>query len=611
MSLFTELKRRNVFRVALFYIVAAWVVIQVAETLLPVFDVPDTAIRIIVLILALGFPLALVFAWAFELTPEGLKLDRDARVDPATKQRTAQKLNWATLIAAVLAIGVVITDRMLPKQAGSEALRTGITSRDSESTDTDAQEKAAQDRSTPASIAVLAFENMSPDPDNAFFAEGISEEILNVLAGVKGLKVASRTSAFSLSGRDTSIPEIAERLGVRHVLEGSVRKAGNRVRITAQLIDAADDIHLWSDSYDRELDDIFAVQEEIARSITAALGSELGLEEILVNPSGTDSVEAYNAFLQGRYFLHKRGRHNVRRAIELLEEAVRLDPGFADAHALLARALSLGWGEDDLPRAVAEAEAALALAPDSAMALIALASALEEFPDRAQEGLAASERALDLRPDMAAAHHLRASYAARYERDLGTCIAHEQRAAELDPTAAIYPIWIGFCDLGLGNAEAGIAAIEAGHALSPTGASLFIVAFTTAVALDGERAIRQLETDPARAEIEPHLHATVRALVDALAGRNETALARMEAIGELDENAIFPSAVAWPYLITGEIETANRLLRKHIDDSFLSTMPFLVRYLPEHADLDASDYREVIAERGLPFYDSVSSERDR
>ncbi|QKK03058.1 MAG: hypothetical protein HND55_10640 [Pseudomonadota bacterium] len=238
MNLFTELKRRNVFRVALFYIVAAWVVIQVAETLLPVFDVPDTAIRIIVLILALGFPLALVFSWVFEMTPEGIRREKDAEVDPETKQQTAQKLNWATLIAAVLAIGLLVADRLLP---GPTAPATPSPALANDAV-TDAASTAT--RPDPVSIAVLPFIDLSREGDQAYFSEGIAEEILNVLAGIDGLRVASRTSSFLFKNENKSIPVIAETLGVAYVLEGSVRKAGDRVRVMAQLIGAGSDAHL-------------------------------------------------------------------------------------------------------------------------------------------------------------------------------------------------------------------------------------------------------------------------------------------------------------------------------------------------------------------------------
>jgi len=199
MSLFNELKRRNVFRVGLFYIVAAWVIVQVAETLLPVFDVPDSAIRAIVLVLALGFPSAVVFAWVFELTPEGLKLDKNAQADPAAKQQTSHKLNWATLLAAVLAIGLLVADRLLPEAATTNEFA------DSPVADR-AKPDAVNDTTEVASIAVLPFADLSPERNQEYFSDGLAEEILNLLASVRDLSVASRTSAFSFKGSGLPIP---------------------------------------------------------------------------------------------------------------------------------------------------------------------------------------------------------------------------------------------------------------------------------------------------------------------------------------------------------------------------------------------------------------------
>ena len=306
MSLFNELKRRNVFRVALFYIVSAWLIIQVAETLLPMFDVPDGVLRAIVFILALGFVPALVFAWAFELTPDGIKRDRDARVDPSIKQQTAQKLNWATLAAAVLAIGLLTADRFLiqpdpepPSQPSAVALNG---SPDEEN-----------DRINPASIAVLPFEDLSPSGDQQYFSDGIAEEILNVLVRLEGLEVASRTSAFRFRDReDIGIPGIAGELEVRHVLEGSVRKAGDTIRVTAQLIDGETDKHLWSDTYDRSLtaENVFAIQDEIATSIVAALRASIELPDTSTPhvSVSTDNLDAYELYLQARGLFNARDR---------------------------------------------------------------------------------------------------------------------------------------------------------------------------------------------------------------------------------------------------------------------------------------------------------------
>jgi len=375
MSLFTELKRRNVFRVALFYIVAAWVVIQVAETLLPVFDVPDTAIRVIVLILALGFPLAVVFSWVFELTPEGLKRDKNTQVDTENKQQTTQKLNWATLIAAVLAIGLLVADRLLPEPT---AAVTPTAVADRADTNAPASIEALPD---PASIAVLPFADLSPEGDQQYFSDGIAEEILNVLVGVDGLAVASRTSSFQFKGMQAiGIPTIAEQLEVRHVLEGSVRTAGETIRVTAQLIDAATDQHLWSQSWDRELttDNIFAIQDEIASAIVASIRDNLGVAVGAAEavPQRTDNVDAYSLFLRARALFQS--RTFFAEAHDQVTRALALDSGFVDALALKAAILTVSpeYGvlladSTDASREQARelAQRALGIDPQNALAL--------------------------------------------------------------------------------------------------------------------------------------------------------------------------------------------------------------------------------------------------
>lgn len=334
-SFWSELKRRNVFRVALFYIVAAWVVIQVAETLLPVFDVPDVFVRGIIVILAIGFIPALVFAWAFELTPEGLRRETEVRVDPAIKQQTSQKLNWATLIAAVLAIGLLVADRLMPESVREipSPMRTASEG------DDPAGETPSETGLDPASIAVLPFADLSREQDQAYFSDGIAEEILNVLVDVDGLAVASRTSSFQFKSREAvGIPVIAEELGVRHVLEGSLRKDGDFVRITAQLIDASRDQHLWSETWDRELTsgNLFAIQDEIAAAIVASIQANLDVEigDASAVPQRTGDIDAYGLFLEAR--TKYRNRTELTEAARLLGRATELDPEFGDAWALLA-----------------------------------------------------------------------------------------------------------------------------------------------------------------------------------------------------------------------------------------------------------------------------------
>jgi TolB-like protein/Flp pilus assembly protein TadD len=336
MNFLAELKRRNVFRMAGLYLVGAWLLIQIAETLLPIFHTPDWVLQALVVLLAIGLLPALVFSWVYELTPEGLK--RDVGVDPARSiaPQTAQRMDRLILAGLAAVILVVAADRFWPREekAGSESTLVKVSSPSASwaGSKVDSDPGLDPTRAGP-SIAVLPFLNMSPDADNAYFADGISEELLNVLARIDGLKVASRTSAFTFKGKDTPIPEIARLLGVQHVLEGSVRKQGQRVRITAQLIHAGDDGHRWSQTYDRELTDIFAVQQEIAEAIAGELGGMLGAAGLEVAAPTADLV-AYERFLRGRARFHQRAE--LIEALADLEFAVQQDPQFADAWIYLA-----------------------------------------------------------------------------------------------------------------------------------------------------------------------------------------------------------------------------------------------------------------------------------
>jgi len=255
-------------------------------------------------------------------------------VDPETKQQTAQKLNWATLIAAVLAIGLLIADRLLPEPAATATPEPALAN------DAVTDHASTVTGPDPASIAVLPFIDLSPDGDQAYFSEGIAEEILNVLARIDGLRVASRTSSFLFKNENKSIPVIADTLGVAYVLEGSVRKSGDRVRVTAQLIGAGSDAHLWSDTWDRELsaENLFVIQDEIANAIVAALGETMGLAsdaEIHV-AAATGNLDAYDLYLQTQSLRSVMSPANARLRMELLQRAVELDPEFGDAWGELA-----------------------------------------------------------------------------------------------------------------------------------------------------------------------------------------------------------------------------------------------------------------------------------
>ncbi|HVF34195.1 MAG TPA: hypothetical protein VND91_02610 [Candidatus Saccharimonadia bacterium] len=352
MNLLAELKRRNVIRMAGLYLVGAWLIVQVAETILPVFAVPTWILRALIILLALGFVPALMLAWVFELTPQGLIRDDEVLPRRSMTARTARRIDRIVVLGLLIVIGLMATERFwiagkgARSNAGDDAVPIAVSATPSAS---------SAPFSTPAprgSVAVLSFTNMSPEPDNEYFADGIAEELLNVLARIEGLKVASRTSAFSFKGKQIDVREIARQLNVAHVLEGSVRKQGGKVRITAQLIDAATDKHLWSATYNRELTDIFAVQEEIAQAISAALSEALGADGGLAKievVAPTEDLQAYELYLRGRQLFYMRGE-SLRIARKLLEESVARDPGFAEAWAILAGVHLVSPDYTEVPR---------------------------------------------------------------------------------------------------------------------------------------------------------------------------------------------------------------------------------------------------------------------
>lgn len=339
-QLFDELKRRNVFRATLAYLVAAWVVLQISQLVLEAIEAPTWVIKVFLLLFALGLPLTLLFSWAYELTPDGIKREQDVDHSRSVTHKTGRKLDQITIALVVVLLVFVVTDRMF--------FATALQSTPEIEPAPDVAEK---------SIAVLAFKDLSPEGDQEYFADGLSEELLNVLARIPGLQVAGRTSSFAFKGQHRDLREIGEILNVSHILEGSVRKAGNRIRITAQLINAANGFHLYSESYDRELTDIFAVQDEIAAAISAALRTEL--IGTIVQETSQTSIEAYDLFLVARQKIHSRDKREMLDASRLLDKALDIDAEYAPAlaqKALVTHLLSDGVGSyGDMPAAEATA----------------------------------------------------------------------------------------------------------------------------------------------------------------------------------------------------------------------------------------------------------------
>jgi len=392
-----ELKRRNVFRVGAAYAVAGWLIVQIVETVHEPLGLPSWTVAFFLVLLAAGLPVALIFAWAYELTPEGLKKTREVDQESSVTASTGRKLNYAIIATLVLALGYFLWERQgLVERAGvNEAARSAA---------------EAGDAALDASIAVLPFVNMSADPEQEYFSDGISEELLNVLAKIPELRVAARTSSFQFKGQNLDIAKVAEQLNVRHVLEGSVRKADVRVRVTAQLIEAETGYHLWSETYDRELTDIFAIQDEISAAIVAALSDALGIRST-VRPqvSSAANADAYNAYLLGQHFIKLRTKENVEASIPNFERAIELDPNYAPAYAglglawYLLHSSSATYGtltlEEAMSRSLPQLQHALELDATLPEALGAMGLTLSARY-RNQEALPYYEQALAINPSL-------------------------------------------------------------------------------------------------------------------------------------------------------------------------------------------------------------------
>src|SRR5438094_4441549 len=343
-KLFAELKRRNVYKVAIAYAVVAWLLMQIATQVFPFLEIPNWAIRLVIMLIVIGFPIALVIAWTFELTPEGLKRTESADELP-TKSARSHAWIYVVIIAGTISVSLFLFGlcTAISKQSGLIEV--------------------------PAkSIAVLPFENLSGNPENAYFTDGIQEEILMRLAKIADLKVVSRTSTVRYKRSPGSLREIATQLGVANVLEGSVQRTADRVHVNVQLIKAASDTHLWAEAYDRKLTDIFAVKSEIAKTIADTLQAELtGSERNAIAARPTENTEAYQLYLQGRYFWNKRTGNDLKKSIDYFNQAIAADPKYALAYAGVAEAYAVlptyagGTPQECYPKAEAAAKRALAL----------------------------------------------------------------------------------------------------------------------------------------------------------------------------------------------------------------------------------------------------------
>jgi adenylate cyclase len=472
MSLFSELTRRNVFRVGIAYLVSAWIIAQVTDLVLSSFKAPDWVMQALLLLLGLGFIVAVVISWAYELTPDGLKRDADVSADASIANQTTKKLNYITLVSAVAVLCLFTYQQMHPPTMVTHdaTLITQIA-------DTKASIDSTKSNAIENSIAVLPFVDMSKEGDQEYFADGISEEILNVIVRIPTLQVAGRTSSFSFKGKNEDLRDIGESLGVNHILEGSVRRSNTTLRITAQLIRSEDGFHLWSETYDREIADIFDIQDEIAQKVADQLVISMGLELKTQTPNRTADLVVYEDYLKAKQLYVKRGRENLDKALALVNEATTRDPEYAPAWTLKAYILgvyaeyvseaealknSSKWDAE----AMYASEKALALDPNSAEAFATLATGYFNSFDFIQ-AFENFNRAVELAPD----NPIILDTMAQKALDVGyfeKAKTLSEKAVSIEPLVAIYRNTLGRVNNRLGFDAESIKNFEKSIALDPT-----------------------------------------------------------------------------------------------------------------------------------------------
>ncbi len=437
MSIISELKRRNVIRMAGLYLVGAWLVLQVADTLLPVFDAPVWVMKVIFALLAVGFVAALIISWVFELTPDGLKRDTEVVPEHSIAPQTAQRMNRAIIFILLLAVVYFAFDKFIlaPQREATLVAKSEHTVQERAS----AEKKAT---SSNKSIAVLPFVDMSKAKDQEYFSDGLAETTLDMLSRVPDLKVISRTSSFAFKGKAMDVREIGKKLGVAHILEGSVQQAGDTLRITAQLIRTSDGAHLWSKQYDRKMADIFKIQDEVATEVVNAIQGALpAADQQRMLGHNTANVAAYQEYLKGIALLPGRKVDDLRKAVTYFERAIEIDPSYARAYAMGSIALGLlGEYTIDTPEMISQRdrylERALELSPDLGEAHIAQANRLRGIGDLAGAEKA-YKRGIELSPSYSSGYQW---YGELLFYELGEAkkgLPMFERAVQLDPLSPV------------------------------------------------------------------------------------------------------------------------------------------------------------------------------
>ena len=513
-NFFAELKRRNVYKVAVAYAVVGWVIAQIATQIFPFLEIPNWVVRLVIVLIAIGFPIALVIAWAFEATPEGIKRTEDVDLAAAAKQSKKHIWIYVVVIGAAFSIGLFFVGRYSGRNGSS------------------ASELSAK------SIAVLPFDNLSRDPDNAFFAEGVQDEILTRLANVADLKVIARTSTQKFKSAPENLPDIAKQLGALNILEGSVQKVNDQVRVNVQLINALTNAHLWAEIYDRKLTDIFAVESDIAKTIADTLQARLtGNERSAISHAPTEDPVAHEMYLKGHHFWGLRG-DNLLRAIEFYNQAIARDQNYALAYAGLGETYMLlpyYTGADPKavrPKARAATLKALELNPNLAEAHNAMGKIHTADDIDLQKAIREYQRAIELSPNYAGAHHWLGNGPLAGLGRFDEAIAEGKRSIELDPLSAVNMVDLASTYMYAHRFKEAEAVINKALEIDPAFAyAHWIYGMVLQVSGDFEGARTQYAT--ARARENDAQAITMRAQLAAIMGRREEAARALSTLEEL------------------------------------------------------------------------------
>jgi TolB-like protein/Flp pilus assembly protein TadD len=555
-NFFAELRRRNVYKVAIAYAVVAWLLIQIATQVFPFLEIPNWAIRLVIMLVVIGFPIALILAWAFELTPEGIKRTEDVDLSKSIRRKTGRKLDFLIIAVLLLVIGALLFQRFHPNVSPTPS------------------------SSPKKSIAVLPFENLSEDKANAYFADGIQEEILTRLAKIADLKVISRTSTQRYQSKPGNLSEIAKQLGVANILEGSVQKAADQVRVNVQLVNAQTDSHLWAETYDRKLTDIFGVESDIATTIAETLQAKLtGSEKTAIVKRPTANPEAYELYLKGRFFWNKRTGADLRTAIEYFNQAVGKDPSYALAYAGLADSYCL-------------------------LSDFGAASPADSYP----QAKAAAKKALEIDDTLAEAHTSLANVFTNYDFDFEQSLKEFERAIQLNPNYATAQHWSGYTLVNLGQFDRGIAEGRRSVELDPL--SLIINADLGQdyfYARRYDEAITQLRKT---IQMDPRFYYAhwSLGLVWQVKGQINEAIAEYRKAVELNDDPFVLALLGQAYARAGQREEAQKILARLSDEAksrYVSAYSFVFLYLAlgdkeraidelERAYRERSSYVDVI-----------------